>query len=280
MSRKQSFLFGLLVIFNLGASSIVLADEQESYYSGDYFTDASGGTTLGLNMDRPLESGNHVLAGFSWMDARTAALGRGASLSLGFATDRTDDLNFQTQWTYWRFPGNVSGNGLDVLIFNSSMNRSWDNFAIRLSPVARNLRFVNQPNETILASLGLGFSGTLYTGEKSFIEIGGEESDYYGNRTVLQAVFTVLRASGNAPFVSSLVISRQYVELGYQFPKALVVVGYDRSKVVIAPNRESNNLYVSGQIPAAKKWTVNTTLGTSVQDTSQWYASIGVSYAR
>lgn len=274
-------LFGALFL-STSFSTVVAADETrpESFYGGDFFTDATGGTTVSLTADRELDSGNHFLAGMSWMDAKTTALGKGASVSLGFATDRTDDLNFQTQWTYWRFPGNISGNGLDVLIFNGGVNRSWESFALRLSPVARNLRFVNQPNETIVASLGLGYAATLYPSEKLFFEFGGEESDYYGNRTALQGIFLVLRASGNAPFVSSLVLSRQYFEIGYQFSKSLVVAGYDRSKVIIAPNKESNNVYVSAHTEVSKHWTVNTTVGTSPQDSSLWYASVGFSHSR
>lgn len=267
---------GLLLLALM--SSKVIAAESKDFYSFDYYTDVSGGLTATANMDKALVSGNRLRAGGAYMDAESPYLDKGYSINVGYGGDTSKPFSFDTDWTYWRFPGKISGNGLDVLIVNNNLTWNAGSWSYQLKPIARNLRFVNAPNQTIIASLGIGYGATFYSKGAWSFTVGGEESNYYGNQTAIQTIFKTIRTSGGAPFVSSLVMSRIFVETSYVAGPNLYRLGYDYSKVVIAPNKYSQSLYIDYDRELSSRWSLRTSVGTGSVDGSDWFASVGATY--
>jgi len=271
-------LLGLpLFLIAVTSSEVVTADPKD-FYSFDYYTDVTGGFTTTVNMDKALDTGNRLRAGGAYMDAESPYLDKGYSINVGYGGDTSKPFHFDTDWTYWRFPGKISGNGLDVLIVNNSLTWNVGSWSVRLKPIARNRRFVNAPNETIVASLGIGYGATFYSKGAWSFSIGGEESNYYGNHTVMQTIFSTIRTTGGAPFVSSLVISRLYAETSYMAGPNLFRLGYDYSKVVVTPNKYLKSVYLDYDRELSSRWSMRTSVGTGSLDGSDWFASIGATY--
>jgi hypothetical protein len=253
-----------------------------SFYSADLFTDVSGGWTITANMDKALKSRDRIRFGVGAMDAKTTVLGKGTNINFGFGTDPDRALSFTTGWDYWRFPGNISGNYFEALIMDGSVTQASQRYMITMEPVVRALHFVKAlplpANETIVASAGLRLSNTFYITERTSIGVGGEESRYEGDPTTMQIIFKLLRASGNAPFISSLVQSRYYLEYAYAFPGSTLTFGFDQTKTVLDPNKFAPSLYVNFDHTLSDAWGIQGSLGTTRLDTDGWFASVGFTY--
>lgn len=281
MKRKILFIISSTAIFPLVVKANSIGAPL-SFYSTDLFTDVSGGWTISANMDKALKSRDRIRFGFGTMDAKTTALGKGTNISFGFGTDPDRALSFLTGWDYWRFPGNISGNYFEALIMDGSVTQASKRYTVTVEPVIRALHFVKAlplpANETIVASGGLRLSNTFYINERASISIGGEESRYEGDPMTMQTIFKLLRASGNAPFVSSLAQSRYYVEYAYAFSMTTLAFGYDQTKTIIEPNKFASSLYVNFDHTLSGAWGVQGSLGTSRLDTDGWFASFGFTY--
>lgn len=281
MKRKILFILSSAVILPF----VVMADNDGaplSFYSTDLFTDVSGGWTITAHMDKALKSRDRIRFGIGAMDAKTTALGKGTNINFGFGTDPDRALSFATGWDYWRFPGNISGNYFEALIMDGSVTQASKRNIITLEPVVRALHFVKAlplpANETIVASAGLRLSNTFYINERASFSVGGEESRYEGDPTTMQTIFKLLRASGNAPFISSLVHSRYYLEYSYAFPRTTLTFGHDQTKTVLDPDKFAPSLYVNFDHTLSEAWGIQGSLGTTRLDTDGWFASFGFTY--
>lgn len=259
------------------------AGNSASYFSSDYFTDASGGLTLTADMDQGLRSGNRFRMGVGWTDAKAPALDKGWLLKLGAATDPAAVWSYGLNLDYWRFPAADPAEGLSAAIGTGSIVYGGEQWVVALSPVLRTMQFskTGYP-QFLLSSAGMSVALNYYTSGHWSLGFGGEESRYFTDTPVaIVLILGEIRQTGSAPFVSSLVRSRYYLEAGYQFTKTAMTFGVERSDTLLSPpGRYDPSVYINTSTAMSKRWSVRTTLGTTKLDSTSWYASIGATYTR
>jgi hypothetical protein len=255
-----------------------------SYFSTDYFTDASGGLTLTADADTGLQSGTRLRLGAGWTDAQATALDKGWLIKFGAATDPSNAWNYGLNIDYWRFPAAANpDDGLTALVGTTSITHAGEYWVVTLSPILRTLQFRRTPlPEVYLNSAGVSATLNYYASGNWSFGAGGEYSRYFTDTpNAIATIFNNIKQTGNAPFVASLVRSRYYLEAGYQLTRTGVTVGVERSDTLASPpGKYDPSVYINTNTVASDRWSVRTTLGATRLDNSGWYASLGFTYTR
>lgn len=253
----------------------------QSYYSAEMFTDVSGSSTLIFDVNAALASRNRLQFGIGRSETPNAGLGLGYMLSAGYSTDPEQSSSYGVSSEYWRLLG-ASGNNVEILSLSGSATRHSDRWSLVATPAVKKINIHKQtfpPAETEVTSGGVTLSATYYTRGKWSFSTGIEENRYFGDAAALQTIINIIKFTGKAPFLASLVRSRYYFEADYGFPNTTLTLGLDMNKTVIQPKHKPS-VYVRTVSGLSDTWSLQTQLGTNSFDLKGWFVSLGLTYAR
>ncbi len=253
---------------------------QQSYYTAEISTDVSGSSTLIFDVNAALASRNRLQFGIGRSKTPNAALGLGYMLSAGYSTDPEKIASYGISSEYWRLSA-ASGNNVEILSLSGSAARHSDRWSLSATPGAKKINIhilTPSPAEILVTSGGLTLSATYYTRSKWSFSAGNEENRYFGNAAALQTILNIIKFTGKAPFLASLVRSRYYFEADYGFTNTTMTLGLDMNKTVIQAKYKPS-LYVRTVSGLSDAWSLQTQMGTNSFDFNGWFASLGLTYA-
>lgn len=251
-----------------------------SYYSTEVSTDVFGSSTIIFDANAALASRNRLQFGIGRSKIPSAGLGLGYMLSAGYSTDPEQSTAYGVNSEYWRLLG-VLGNNIEILSLSGSATRHSDRWSLFATPVAKRAnihRLFPSPAEAEVTSGGLMLSATYYTRGKWSFSTGIEENRYFGDAATLKAIINIIKLTGKAPFLASLVQSRYYLEAEYGFTNTSLTLGYDMNKTIIQVKHKPS-FYMRTVSGLSDTWSLQTQLGTNNFDLNSWFASLGLTYA-
>ncbi len=272
-------LAGVIPVLCLAAETD-LSSTPQSYYSAELSTDISGSSTLIFDVNAALASRNRLQIGIGRSETPNVGLGLGQMLSAGYSTDPEKSASYGISSEYWRLSA-ASGNNIEILTLSGSGTRYSDRWSLSATPGAKKINIhilTPSPAEIVVTSGGLTLAATYYTRGKWSFSTGIEENRYFGDAATLRNIISIIKFTGKAPFLASLVRSRYYFEADYGFTDATLTLGLDMNKTVIQ-RKYKPSVYIRSVSGLSDSWSLQTQLGTNSVDFNGWFVSLGLTYA-
>lgn len=249
-----------------------------SSYSIALGTDYQNGRDLSLSIDQGLESRNRLQfsLGRSRLQLSTGTQDS-YTAAVGMSTDPAD---------LYAYGVGVKASYLGPNLKSRSLAGAWaytgDDWQLTADPVARIISFYKPPplpKTTDVFGLGTALSATRFVGDAWSLAIGGEYDKYWGDSSVLPVIIRIVRSGGKLPYLSGFLRERYWLESGYDGKSSSFIFGADSSLTVLSKQRV-NSAYVRSIFDLSKKLSLNTEIGASNFESSNWYLTLGLSWTR
>jgi hypothetical protein len=249
-----------------------------SSYSIALGTDYQNGQDLSLSVDQGLKSRNRFQfsLGRSRLDLSTGTQDS-YTAAFGMSTDPAD---------LYAYGVGVKASYLGPNLKSRSLTGAWgyagDDWQLTADPVARIISFYKPPplpKTTDVFGLGTALSATRFVGDAWSLAVGGEYYKYWGDSSVLPVIIRIVRSGGKLPYLSGFLRERYWLESGYDGRSSSFIVGADSSLTVLSKQRV-NSAYVRSIFDLSRKLSLNTEIGASNFETSNWYLATGLSWTR
>lgn len=279
MSRKLFLLICAMPMLSLVANAD-LASAPKSYYSTELFTDVSGSSTFIFDVNKALASRNRLQFAIGRSETSSAGLGRGYMLGAGFSTNPEESTSYEVSSEYWRLLSSV-GNNVEIFSLVGSVARSSGRWSLVAAPGIKkiNIHVVSPtPAETEVTSAGVSLYASYFPAGKWSYSVGLEKYRYFGNATTLQSILTILKTTGKAPYLASLVRSRYYIEADYGFTNTFLTLGFELNRTMIQKKHQPS-VYIGTVSGLSDAWSLQAQVGSASLDLQSWFVSIGLTYA-
>lgn len=202
-------------------------------------------------------------------------------LNAGYATNPDKKTSYGVNSEYWRLLA-ASGNNVEILSLSGSVVQQKNQWSVVVTPAVKSIyihKLTMPAAEIEVRSAGVSLAATYTTQGKWSYSAGIEDNRYFGNTAALQTILNIIKFTGKAPFLASLVRSRYYIEADYGLTRSMLTLGLDMNKTVI-DTKYRPSVYARVASELSDSWSLQSQLGINSLDASGWFVSLGLTYAR